>query len=397
MAAHARLGPSSADRWMVCAASVRLIERLTADGKIDPRSSSGAADEGTAAHQIRGDALELGLDAWDFIGTKQTINGVDYLCDEEMAAHLQPGMDWVNDQPGDVIVEHRVDLGRWMPGQFGTLDTAIIQRMRRRAIIDDLKYGAGVPVDAIGTRQLRIYGIGVLDNFDLWDDVDEIVLVIDQPRAGGMKFWTQTTEELLAFAHEVKAAALRVDDPAAPFVPGDKQCGFCPAKWDCEARQDWIIEISGLDLDDDIASEPQLPARARITPERRWWIVRHSHLVEQWFAKLHEDSIAAAKAGSPDPGSKLVLGRRGNRRYTDEQAVEELLEPVLGDDAFTRKVLSVSQVEKLLKPGRKKPGNPDVLSALDRLVTQDAGKPILVPDTDDRPAITPFDDLLDDD
>lgn len=382
---------------MTCAGSVRLIERLTAEGRINPRSSSGAADEGTAAHQVRGDALELGLEAWDFVGSSLTINGVEYECGDEMAGYLQPGMDWVNEQPGDLIVEHRVDLGRWMPGQFGTLDTAIIDRERRLLTVNDLKYGAGVPVDAEGNRQLRIYGLGVVDNFDLFGDIDTIQIIIDQPRAGGMKFWEIDAADLLEFGEEVRAAALRVDDPDAPLVPGEKQCGFCPAKWDCEARQDWIIKMSGLDLDDDLDSEPALPSRSKIDPERRWWIVRHAHLVEQWLAKLHEDSIEAAKAGNPDPGSKLVLGRRGNRRYTDETAVEELLVPVLGDQSFTRKLISPAQVEKLLKPTKKNPGNPDALSALDRLITQDEGKPILVPDSDDRPAIGPVDDLLDDD
>lgn len=397
MTAHARLGPSGADRWMVCAPSVRLIEKLIAAGLVKPRSSSGAADEGTAAHQVRGDALDLGLEAWDFVGTTLRINGIEYECTEEMAAHLQPGMDWVLEQPGDLIVEHRVDLGRWMPGQFGTLDTAIINRADRKLIVNDLKYGQGVPVDAVGNRQLRIYAIGIMDNFDLWDAVDEVVIIIDQPRAGGHKPWTVSTEDLEAFAHEVKAAALRVDDPNAPFVPGEKQCYFCEAKHHCDARLDWIIEISGLNLDDDLESEPTLPARSKLTPERRWWIVKHSHLVEQWFAKLYEDCIEAARAGNPDPGSKLVIGRRGNRRYIDEDSAVELLEPLLGDEAFTKKVISPAQAEKVFKPTRKNAGNPDALSALNRLITQDEGKPILVPDTDDREAISPVDDLFDDD
>lgn len=396
MTAHARLGPSGADRWMICSPSVRLIEKLRAAGVIPRESSSGAADEGTAAHQVRGDALELGLDAWDFVGSKLLINGVVYECTDEMAGHLQPGMDWVNEQPGELIVEHRVDLGRWMPGQFGTLDTAIIQRDRRKAIISDLKYGAGVPVDAEGNRQLRIYAIGIMDNFDLWGEVDEVLINIDQPRAGGMKFWSVTAEELEAFAHEVKAAAARVDDPDAPFVPTEKGCMFCEAKWHCDAYTKWMMDLAGFDDLDDLDAEPTFTNLEIITPERRWYIVKHAHLAEKWFAKLHEDSIEAAKAGTPDPGSKLVLGRRGNRRYIDETEAEALLETHLGDQAFTRKVISPAQAEKLLKPTRKNAGNPDAMSALDRLVTQDEGKPILVPDSDERPALAPMVDSFDD-
>lgn len=403
-AAHARLGPSAADRWTVCPRSVREIERLVAEGKIDPHASSGAADEGTAAHQVRGDALDLGLDAWDFLGTSITINGVEYPCDEDMCVHLQPGIDWLREQEGTLIVEHRVDLSAWMPGQFGTLDTGVINYRARRATINDLKYGAGVDVQAVENKQLRIYAIGTMDNFDLWDKVDEVELVIDQPRLGGMKHWSVSAEELREFAHEVKAAALRVDDPDAPFVASEKGCYWCPvkdSKEGCPAYTAWMGDIfdNAFDEDDDTIAldvPPSFTPAHRITPERRWYIVKHAHLAEKWLAKLHQDSIDSAKAGFPDPGSKLVAGRRGDRYYKDTNAAEMLLLEHLGNDAFTYKLKSIAQVEKIFKPTRKRPGNPDALSELNKLVGQDEGKPVLVPDTDERPAIAPVDDLFDD-
>lgn len=395
--AHALLGPSDSERWMTCPGAIRLTERLIAEGKVNPHRSSGAADEGTAAHQVRGDALELGLDAWDFVGSSLTINGVAYECDDEMAGHLQPGMDWLRQQPGVMIVEHRVDLGAWMPGQFGTLDTAVIDRERRRLIVNDLKFGAGVPVDAEGNRQLRIYAIGVLDNFGLWDAVDDVLIVIDQPRAGGLKDWLVSVDELLAFAQEVRAAAQRVDDPDAPLIASEKGCKWCPVKDTedgCPAHTAWMLEIAGLDDLSDLDEPPTLPCPTTITPERRWYIVRHSHLVEQFFGKLYADCIAAAERGEPDPGSKLVPGRRGHRKWTDAEAVDELLAGPLGDQRYTKKLVSPAETDRILKPTRKSPGNPALLSALEPFVTQDEGRPILVPDTDDRPAIAPLADAL---
>lgn len=403
MAAHARLSPSGASRWMTCFGSTRLIERLAAAGRIDPGKSSVAADEGTAAHQVRGDCLELGLDAYDFVGTSLKINGVDYPCTEEMAAYLQPGIDWLREQDGDLIVEHKVDLGRWMPGQFGTLDAAVIQRRLRRAIINDLKYGAGVPVAAVGTRQLRIYGIGVLDNFDLWDEVDEIMFVIDQPRAGGMKFWTITTAELLEFAHEAKAAALRADEPDAPLAASEDACKWCPVRDDeagCPAYNRWMLQILGdafEDLPDDIETEPTFPDPDLIDPARRYWIVKHAHLATKWLADLHERSLTAARAGKPDPGSKAVLGQRGDRYFTDPVAAQEILVKALGGDAFQPpKLIGIPAAEKLLAPTKRKAGDPDAWAKLDALIDQPDGKPILVPVTDERPALTSLLDEFDD-
>lgn len=396
MTAHARLGPSAASRWMHCPGSVAFIEKLRAAGEIPQSSSSGAADEGTAAHQVRGDALELGLDAWDFVGTTLKINGVAYECTDDVAAHLQPGMDWVNEQPGELIVEHRVDLSAWLPDQFGTLDTAIIDREARVARISDLKFGAGVPVDAFENKQLRIYALGVIDNFDLYGKIDRVLINIDQPRAGGMKFWEVSIEDLLAFGEEVRAAGELASSPNAPIRPGADACLFCEAKWHCDAYTAWMLDIAGLDDLDDLTDEPKLPDPSKITPARRWYIVQHAHLVTKFLAKLHADSMEAAEAGKPDPGSKLVPGQRGNRKWRNPDRAERIMKISLGDDAYTRKVIPLTQAEKALAPGRKKVGNARAWGLLNKLITQDEGRPILVPASDPRNAIPSLTAGLDD-
>lgn len=403
MASHARLSPSSADRWMTCPGSVRLIERLTATGVIPADSSSLASSEGTAAHTVRSDCLELGLDPWDFYGTEVEADGLFFTVDEEMCAALQVGTDWIREQPGEMIVEHRVDLGRWLPRQFGTLDTAIIQRAARRLISFDLKYGKGLAVEATDIRQLRIYALGVVDNFDLYDAIDEILIVIDQPRLGGLKFWSVTIVELLAFGEELRAAGLAVEDPNAPLVFSEKGCGWCPVKDSapgCPAYNDFIESLfddgDGESVFAEVGSEPVFPDPAAMDPARRYHIVKHSGLATKWLANLHSNSIAAAEAGSPDPGSKIVAGQRGDRKWSDAEKAEALLVDALGDDAFTRKLKGPAPVEKDLKPARKKLGNPAAWEALTQLITQDEGRPILVSEDDDRPALTSIHDKFED-
>lgn len=386
---------------MICIRSVRLIEALIKSGRYNPNLPKPAADEGTAAHQIRGDALDLDLDAWDFVGDKILVNGTEYECDDDMARHLQGAIDWIREQPGKLIVEYRVDLSKWMPGQFGTLDTAIIWVVGRKLIVLDLKYGAGVEVFVEFTKQLRIYGLGIVDNFDLYDDIDEIEFVIDQPRLGGMKHWSCSLDDLLAFGEEVRAAAALVDDPDAPWVASEKGCQWCPVKDQpegCGAYTRWMNDLTeGALLEmEDFDLEPEFSDPAIITPERRFYIVKHATLMKKWLAKLHEDSMAAAEAGKPDPGSKLVAGQRSDRRYTDPSEAEVVLVCALGEDgAFTRKLKSPTQAEKDLKPGKKKVGNADAWKELSDLITQDDGRPILASVDDPRPALTPIQDALD--
>lgn len=386
---------------MTCAGSPLLIDRLTAEGKINPRASSGAADEGTAAHQVRADCLEIGLDAYDFIGTSLKINGVDYPCDDTMADHLQVGIDWIREQSGQVIVERRVDLSHWMPGQFGTLDTAIINRPARKATTNDLKYGAGVPVSPENNKQLMIYSLGVVDNFDLWDVIDTFDIIIDQPRAGGLKFWSVSMADLLVFGEEVREAAKRTEDPDAPLVASEDGCKWCPVKdtdSGCPAYNRWQLDNLGSAFDDlpDLDAEPVFPHPDAITPERRYYIVKHAHLATRWLADLHERSIDAARLGRPDPGSKLVAGQRGNRYFTDKAAAEAILVPALGDEAFSKSLIGIPDAEKQLAPTKRKPGDPDAWAKLSALIDQKEGKPILVPADDPRPPLASLKDEFDD-
>lgn len=156
MTAHARLGPSDSARWLTCPGSINFTKDYPRD-----TGNNGFADLGTFAHSIREECLEFGFDAYDFIGHKGVIGGVTYECDEEMADRLQPGIDEIRTFEGQLFVEKRINLSRWMPGQFGTLDAGVAGK--RLIFISDLKYGEGVPVSAVGNTQQMIYALGFWD------------------------------------------------------------------------------------------------------------------------------------------------------------------------------------------------------------------------------------------
>jgi hypothetical protein len=139
----------------------------------------------------------------------------------------------------------------------GTCDVAIISNKGTMLTIADLKYGQGVMVyasdrfeDAAGTKfqrpngQLAMYASGWLQaNGFMYEDVQQIRLVVLQPRMEWHDEYLIPLNELRLFEDSVRDAAGRVElnrQVAAEgneldLVPGEKQCKFCKAKGICPA------------------------------------------------------------------------------------------------------------------------------------------------------------------
>lgn len=196
---HARLSPSAAHMWAFCTASIGAIERARAAGTIGEDESGPAADYGTAAHTVREECLQFGLDAHDFVGQSVRVGEKDWPVDAHMADLIQPGLDWIRERlplGAPMLVETRVELDPWMPGQFGTVDCAFIRAHPddgvEELVLCDLKTGFG-RVDPADNLQQMIYALGVLrrmrgPDWTKWPA--RVRVCIDQPRAGGLKEWT---------------------------------------------------------------------------------------------------------------------------------------------------------------------------------------------------------------
>lgn len=198
MSAHARLSPSASHRWAHCTASVHAIEEARRRRLIPDDESSEAADQGTAAHSVREKCLTTGKDAHDFIGSVEVVNGREWPVTEEMADYLQPGIDWIRERSagGKLLIEEKVALDPWLPGQFGTVDCAFAWVNPvdgvKELVLSDLKYGF-VAVEAEGNPQQMIYALGVLRRFygmDRYHWPPRVRIMIDQPRRGGIKEWS---------------------------------------------------------------------------------------------------------------------------------------------------------------------------------------------------------------
>lgn len=386
--AHARLSPSSASRWLRCPGSVNFLAEYAEDEGGIP------AAEGTILHSFCEDALRTGCDAYEFVGETREHDRHALTLTDDLADMMQDGLDEIDQIPGKLYIEHRVKLDRWMPGDFGTLDVGIINK--RRIHIWDWKWGF-LPV-LPNSEQLKIYALGFWDNIARHvTDVEDFRLHIFQPRApGGGGDYDITLDELLAFGKDIKRKAKLTHDKDAPRIPGPTQCHYCDgAKLRiCPEYDAYNLDIIVSDFDElDELMEEDLPIRMPgskvLTPERRAFILENWPMVVKWHERLHADALDDAMKGFPTPGQKAVLGRRPRRKWKDEERVATRLTRALDEDAYTKKLVSPAQAEKLL-PGR-------LFASLGDEVDQGEPKPILVSEHDSREPLRNIIDLFDDD
>lgn len=405
---HSRLSPSSASRWIGCPGSVQRVEKLIRQGKYVERRSSPFAAEGTAAHQIREDCLRFGFDPEDFIGVKQGADGQVFEVTSEMADFLREGIDRILTFDGDLLVEVHLDTTPWVGkdttdivdpldeeqghDQGGTGDAIIIDWDQKIIAISDLKYGTGIPVQAVGNKQLRVYLLALitmLENqygkiFNDW----EFLIIIDQPRhSRGGGEWSQTYDELMAFGEEVREAARLTKAKNPPIRPSNDACMWCAAaKIDgaCPEFEKSNLDLLGLefeDLDKPLDEPIELPDIEGISPSRRAFILHNWPRIKKWGERLHANAIQDAMDGKPNGDLKAVWGGKRIRSHADEDLSYMFMRSRGLPDAecYKQELISPAQAEKKLRLGTKK--------FPQHLIKETPLKPVLVPVDDARPAI----------
>jgi hypothetical protein len=357
-----------------------------------PNRSSRYADEGTAAHQLAERCLQLGIStglgaAADFVGTYETVRGVEWDVTEEMAEAVQVFLDAVRGAmaEGDtLLVEQRFNLSAIHPGMFGTNDACVLSPSRKTLFVFDYKHGKGHAVEAEGNPQLRYYGLGALLNTAKAGTVERLVLTIVQPRAqhrlGPIRSETIGMFDLMEWTAELKKAAVATEDPAAPLAAGS-HCGFCPAAGACPKLRDRAMDAAMAEFAGASITVPADPGVLSVEQIAR--LLTHADLIDDWLAAVRGHALHLAESGTVVPGFKLVP-KRATRKWRDDVGGGDLL-AILGvepKDAFAEpKMKSPAQIEKLLPKDQR--------GLLESLVVKESSGVNLVPDTDHRPAQTP--------
>ena len=360
---HAFLSPSSAERWYNCPPSAWLCEQF-------PDLGSVFAAEGTEAHSLCEYLVGTYLGR---PGLSDPRPGLQYYTEEMeecCQGYLQYVMELVESfrargiSPA-VYVEQRVDLRRFIPESMGTSDCVVVGG--DEIVIVDFKYGMH-PVPAT-SLQLRIYALGACELFSSLYDFSSVRMVVYQPRIGNVDSFRMSVEGLYAWAEQ----DLKPRAQSAFTGQGEYACGIwcrnCRARRQCRRLAEEQLELTRFEFRD-----PPL-----LTDEEIAEVLGKADALAAWVGGVKEYALNAALSGKRFAGWKAVEGR-AVRKFADDAAVCARVSAA-GYDPYEKKMLGVAGLEKLL--GRK-----DFTNLLADLVVKQAGKPVLVPESDRRPEIT---------
>ena len=373
--AHALLSASSAHRWLECTPSARLEESFSED-----EESSVYAAEGTFAHELAETELLYAVDQIElneYVRRKNELAKSEFHNSEntdEVEKYVSYVLDaWSDakklDAFAEIIIEDRMDLSEWVPEGFGTNDVVIITWSYIKVI--DLKFGKGVRVKADNNPQLKLYGLGALEKHGFNYAVENVLLVIHQPRLDSVSEAKITAVDLQAWGNlEVMPLAELAFNGEGEFKPGE-HCRFCKAAPRCRALAEQNLELAKLEFQDP----------ALLTDEELINVYDKLDPLQKWAAKVANYFLAEALAGKQWKGFKLVEGR-SNRSIAESDTLFKALS-VAGftpAEVTNSKLKGIGDLTKIL-------GKAKFDTVLGPFVTKPPGKPTLTTTDDPRPEL----------
>ena len=356
--AHAVLSASASKRWLNCPPSAKLNAEI-------PDITTEYAKEGTDAHELAEYKVNQLLD----IKADNPTENLDYYnqemedCTDSYAQYIAEQMSQYSSPV--VMVEQRLDFSRYVPGGFGTGDCIIVADDVLTVI--DLKYGKGVAVKAEYNPQMMLYALGALEMFSILYDINEVKMVIFQPRIENISEFSMPVSDLLNWAeNELRPKAKLAAKGEGEFCAGE-HCRFCKVKATCRKRAEYNLAIAKYDFaPQDMLEDSEIEM-----------ILERADALTAWAADVKEYALSEALKGRKWNGYKVVEGR-SNRKYTDEKMAAAVVKKAGKDPYSEPKILGITEMTKLLG-GKKK-----FDELLSKYVCKPQGKPTLVPESDKR-------------
>lgn len=414
---HAKLfSPSKAEGWFACAGRVVMEAAY-------PDKSSEYSRDGTARHAVCAYCLTDTANAADLVGyyvdvvtsrifmpevTDDLTNAIEYV--EDWAEEDQDYVDTVRAlaEGGDLHVEQKVDFRRFIDATdpedgFGTGDAIILKPLADSTyelIVIDRKTGYHeVPVER--NKQLLLYALGAYDEHSLVYDISRVRLIIHQRRA---REWDCSAEDLLAFSEEARSRAITVVNAVRmhgqvdqaewerTFLnqsPSEDACRYCKAMATCPSMQRHVQQTVDADFEEIAAGEADMTWMPK-PGAALGVLMAATGLIEDWIKAVRAEVERRLLAGESVDGFKLVLGKAGNRAWTNGDEVETTLKSMRlkVEEMYDLKLISPTTAEKLTK-GEKPPIGPKQWKKLQAQITRAEPKPSVAPVSDKRDVWVP--------
>lgn len=372
-----------------------------------PDTAGYDAAVGTVFHELIATWQKTHVAPYELLGQTRTITkpqtGEQFhvVVDEDMFTYGQECLDRYMHIPGERFVEVRVDISSLtpIPNQTGTSDLIICSPYTLDVI--DWKYGKGVRVFAENNTQGLCYAWGAFQKYDHIYNFRKIRIHIGQPRLGHFDMWEIDRDQLYEFADWARGRWARAWSGEGELTPSPHACQWCRAKTRCTAHQALLEAIvdESFDILDEVSLSPaeqqevvvaDNPQIALVRPvelstERLAWIYRYRKQLEAWLAAIGEELLHRGLRGDDLGGLwKVGPGRMGDRKWVDEETTAKALVRlgIAEEQLWSRELVSPPRVESLLRTvGVKGRLNKEYVAAF---TTRAAGKPTLMPVTDDR-------------
>lgn len=389
---HAGAGPSGAERWMNCtmslSASRAFLETMTPNQQREFASGSTAARQGTTAHAA-GEAKanmmlgRISADELDDILLDLAVSpaeGEEY--DTEMDEYTDEYVDLIRTYSQErgakhILIESRVEAAIPLTGMHddevymirGSVDfSALPEKKHPDLVVGDLKYGEGKDVSVDENPQIRLYALAILmllvnEDGELPDWIKDVTYYIAQPRLGGIKKWTETIDDLLAWRDEVLAPALTAalygrDEGGATFTPSDLACQWCPARGTCPALAEHVMtrgeELFDAIQDAEFIDGPgALPDPIALDNDKLGDLLMQAKDLEKLTKSLREEAQRRLHRGEAVKNFHLVNHTpRRTWKADAENKIKYEVAPAIRAQLFTEPALvSPTVAEKILGDG----------------------------------------------
>lgn len=366
-----RLRASAAERWQECYMSAVLENRMTKD----TRPASIYAAEGHVVHK-RIARIITELDE----GKRDTLLATPFDEAEAITPYIEQ-VERLLPLADDWGVEHRfgINWGINMPtdefvGVVSNVNVDFYAKVGDTIYILDYKHGAGERVVAKDNKQLLMYAIAAMLNFE--GGIKDFNLGIVQPRYGNydadenpVDFWRVDKDFVFAeyqkLVQQIQEMIIGIlADGKTPYEPG-AYCRYCPAVQYCEAAKRILADlfINGFMVNMDDAAVATL----------------HSPLIRTYLAECERIVKEALMRGETVPKLKLVEVA-GRTKWSNEDSVVEALEA-----GGHKKLIRITKKPPTITAA-KKIKDDAVKDIVDTMTTR--GEPSLqvVPQSDKRPA-----------